>query len=248
LADAEAGRLLIATTRSGSATMPFPSVSVILVVRNGETYIAEALRSITRSSIKPMEILVVDGGSTDATRDIAAGFDQVRVIPQTGRGIANAYNEGVAAARGELVAFISHDDAWEPGKLDRQVTYMHEHPDVMISFTHVQHVLDSGATPPPGFRRELLDAPVPGYIMETLVARPEAFAIVGPFDPSFAVAEDTDWFARARDKGLSSALLPETLTVKRVHGTNASLNAPQINGLLLKALRGSIARKRAGEA
>jgi glycosyltransferase involved in cell wall biosynthesis len=231
----------------GSAAGPVPAVSVVLVVRNGEAYLAEALRSVLDSTLQPVEIIVIDGGSTDRTADIAGGFVGVRVVPQSSRGIASAYNEGVAQARGELIAFISHDDRWLPGKLDLQAGFMRAHPEVLMSFTHVQHVLEPGVVAPPGFRRELLDGPVPGFIMETLMARPAAFAKVGPFDSSYAVAEDTDWFARARDATIPTELLPETLTVKRVHGTNASLSTPQINGLLLKALRRSIERKRATE-
>jgi GT2 family glycosyltransferase len=115
---------------------------------------------------------------------------------------------------------------------------------MLLSFTHVQHVLDEGASPPPGFRMMLLERPVPGFIMETLVARRTAFDKVGLFDPSFAVGEDTDWFARARDALVPTIMTPETLVVKRVHDANASLTHAGINSLLLKALRQSIARKR----
>jgi glycosyltransferase involved in cell wall biosynthesis len=220
------------------------TVSVILVVRNGAEYIAEALASVTHSQARPLEILVIDGGSTDGTLDIARRFPLVRIIEQRSTGIAAAYNEGIAAARGELVAFISHDDRWLPGKLDRQLAAMEGDPRLMFTVTHVRHVLDAGATPPHGFRAELLDAPVAGMIMEALVARRSVFDVVGPFDSSFAVSEDTDWFARARDAGVPMAVLPETLVEKRIHGSNTSLNTPAINLLLLRALRGSIERKR----
>lgn len=221
----------------------WPTVTVITVVRNGERYLAEALASITQSRLQPLEILVVDGGSTDRSVEIASRVPGVRVIPQSSSGIANAYNEGIAAARGELVAFLSHDDRWLPGKLDRQVAHMAARPDLLMTFTHVLHVLD-GETAPAGFRRELLDGPVPGLIMETFMARPAVFDVVGRFDPAFSVSEDTDWFARARDAGVAYEVLPDVLTEKRVHGTNASLNTPQINALLLRALRQSVERKR----
>ena len=77
------------------------------------------------------------------------------------------------------------------------------------------------------------------------MVRREVFARVGGFDPAFAVSEDTDWFARARDAGMRSAMLPQTLVWKRVHDRNSSLNEPAINGLLLRALRGTLQRKRA---
>ncbi len=222
-----------------------PNVSVILIVRNGERFIADALTSVVSGTLRPAEILVIDGHSSDRTAEIVRTFEGVTLVRQDAQGIANAYNQGIATARCGLVTFISHDDRWLPEKLERQVTYMSAHPQVQYTVTHVQHVLHDGASPPAGFRTELLDHPVPGFIMESLLARREVFARVGRFDPSFAVGEDTDWFARARDARVPMAVLPETLVIKRVHDTNASLSHPQINALLLRAMRRSIERKRA---
>jgi glycosyltransferase involved in cell wall biosynthesis len=255
MADAEATRHAdVVTTRAMRAeTKPLTrtpdagndrGVSVILIVRNGERFIGEALDSVVAQTLLPSEILVIDGHSTDGTVEIAGRYQAVTVVTQTGTGIANAYNEGIARARYDLIAFISHDDRWMPSKLERQVAALMDAPDALLAFTHVQHVLADGATPPPGFRMSLLDGAVPGFIMETLVARRAAFDIVGLFDPSFAVGEDTDWFARARDAHVPTVVLPETLVVKRVHDSNSSLNYAGMNDLLLKALRQSIARKR----
>jgi glycosyltransferase involved in cell wall biosynthesis len=224
------------------------SVSVVLIVRNGERFIAEALESVCRQTVKPVEILVVDGQSTDKTVEIARGFPTVTIVPQASRGLANAYNEGIAAAQGRLLAFISHDDQWLPEKLERQVAFMAANPDTLLTVTHVRHVLHAGASAPEGFRTELLDRAVPGFIMETLVARREVFDRVGLFDPAFPVSEDTDWFARAKDAGVALAVLPESLVIKRVHDTNASLSNLQINALLLRALRRSVERKRAASS
>lgn len=224
-----------------------PSVSVILIVKNGADHIAEALGSITESAIRPLEILVVDGGSTDDTVVIAEEFEGVRILRQASEGIANAYNEGIASAEGDLVAFISHDDRWLPGKLDRQVAYMVDNPDLLLSVTHIQHYLEEGETPPPGFRMDLLEKPVPGLLMETLMARPVLFQEVGGFDPDFTVGEDTDWYARVKDAGIEIGILPETLTMKRVHSSNSSLTTPKISRILLQAMRRSIHRKREAE-
>jgi glycosyltransferase involved in cell wall biosynthesis len=218
-------------------------VSVVLIVRNGAATIAEALASVLRSPTQPLEVLVIDGNSSDDTVAIASRFPRVTVVPEESPGIANAYNQGIALARGDLVAFISHDDLWTDGKLDRQLAVMQAQPELLFTVGMVEHFL-AGDRPPPGFRRELLAGPCPGFIMETLMARQAAFDVVGHFDPSFRVSEDTDWFARARDAGVAMALLPEVLVRKRVHGDNASLNTANINQLLLRALRGSVARKR----
>lgn len=223
-------------------------LSVILIVRNGAAFIAQALESVYLSHIQPDEIVVVDGDSTDDTCAIAAGFPRVRIHHQTSQGIANAYNEGIAQSHGELLAFISHDDMWLPGKLDRQVAYLDAHPDTPFTLTMIQHFLEPGTAIPARFRPEFLAQPVPGWIMEALVIRRTVFDKVGLFDPSYPVGEDTDWFARARDAGMIGEVLPEVLVRKRVYGGNASLVNPEMNSLLLRALRGSLARKRGGQA
>ena len=218
------------------------TVSIILVVRNGAQYIAEALTSVQRAGRAPLEILLIDGHSTDSTVETASRFPGVRIVPQDGKGIPAAYNQGIALARGDTVAFISHDDIWMDAKLDLQLRAMEADPSLEFTVGMVEHFL-AGSAPPPGFRQDLLTKPVPGLIMEALVARKSVFDRVGLFDTSFAVAEDTDWFARAKDAGAKMAVLPQILVRKRVHDSNSSLNTANINHLLLRALRGSIDRK-----
>lgn len=216
-----------------------------MVVRNGEAHILQALQSIGMSDQQPDEVLVIDGNSSDATVTLAQSVQGVRVIAQRDTGIANAYNQAIAAATGDLLAFISHDDVWLPSKLDRQLALMNSNPDLMYSVTLVEHFLDVGVAPPAGFRSDLLIGPVPGYLMESLMVRPAAFAKIGMFNPEFAVGEDSDWFMRARDAGLKSAVLPEVLVKKRVHTDSATMTQKNMSShLLLTALRSSIQRKR----
>jgi glycosyltransferase involved in cell wall biosynthesis len=222
-----------------------PSVSVIIIVKDGERYLSEAIDSVLASDLLPSEILVIDGGSTDRTESIARSYAEVLFLKQRSSGIANAYNEGIERASGELIAFLSHDDRWDSSKLRLQVECLRDNPQVQFVVCKVRHFLDEGADPPPGFRTELLSKDMVAYIMETLVARREVFDVVGLFDSTFSVGEDVDWFARARDLGLNSAVIPETLVNKRVHGGNSSLTSTNNNQLLLKALRSSVRRKRA---
>ncbi len=222
------------------------AISVVCIVRNGEAYLEAALRSVFASTYPILEVLVVDGGSTDRTAEIAAAMG-ARVLPQRSTGIADAYNEGIAAARGDCVAFISHDDLWDPTKLEKQVAFLTRNPEALLCFCHVRHVLE-GTVTPPGFREELLDRSVPGLIMEALLARRETFDLVGPFDSAFPVGNDTDWFGRARDRGLELAVLSETLVIKRVHGKNATLNPEGYNRQLMDVVRASVARKRSQPA
>lgn len=218
------------------------TISVVCIVRNGEAYLEAALRSVFNSTYPVRDVLVVDGWSTDNTAEIALRMG-ARVLPQRFPGIAAAYNEGIEATRSDCVAFISHDDLWDPTKLEKQAAFLAQNSSVQICVSHVRHVLE-GPAAPPGFRQELLDRSVPGMIMEALVARREVFDRVGPFDPAFSVSNDTDWFARARDHGLAIAVLPETLVTKRVHTTNTTLKPEGFSQQLLDVVRASVARKR----
>jgi glycosyltransferase involved in cell wall biosynthesis len=220
-----------------------PTVSVILAVKNGERFIALAINSVLASNKQPLEIIVVDGDSVDGTEGIAKSFPTVRFVKQVNRGIADAYNLGIESSRGEFIAFISHDDIWEPHKLNTQIEYMVHHPLIQYTVAKVKHFLEPGQPIPPGFRKELLERECVGYIMETLVARKSLFDLIGNFDTWYSVAEDVDWFARAKDQRIPMAIIPEVLVRKRVHASNASLNARDNDRQLLRAMRQSIKRQ-----
>ncbi len=236
-----------APARSALPAGPLP-VSLVLVVRNGARFIAQALTSVRTGRAWPTEIIVVDGASSDDTAAIATAVPGVRLLAQTGSGIAAAYNQGIAAAREDLIAFLSHDDLWLPDKLARQFAHLRAHPEVPGVLCHCEHFLEPGCDCPPGFRRELLGVARPGWIMEALLARRDLFARIGGFQAAYRVGEDSDWFARVRDAGLALTVLPELLVRKRVHGGNATLAGTDTNVHLLRALRASIARKREAAA
>ncbi|MEM1167879.1 MAG: glycosyltransferase [Cyanobacteria bacterium P01_H01_bin.35] len=221
-----------------------PLVSVIIVVKNGERYLQNAIDSILNQTYSNYEIIVIDGSSTDNTPKIAQSYPQIRYFVQDSKGIANAYNQGIELGKGELIAFLSHDDTWTSDKLETQVIYMSEHPEIGYTVAKVNFFLEPGHSPPSGFRTELLEGEHIGKIMETLVVRKTLFEKIGKLNPEFAVAEDVDWFARANDAQIPMAVMPKVLLNKRVHDTNLSLNSQQNTQNLLKLIRNSIQRKR----
>jgi glycosyltransferase involved in cell wall biosynthesis len=224
--------------------MALPFVSVVMAVRNGERFLAEAMRSVLAQAWEPLEILVVDGHSTDSTSIIARSFPRTRCIVQRGRGIADAYNLGIAEARGEFIAFLSHDDRWTYDKLATQMQVLLARPELAFAVGHVKYFLEPGATIPSGFRRELLHGEHVAYIMEVLIARRDVFTTVGAFDTALTSAEDVDWFARALDLKVPHVVIPRVLLHKRVHEANFSLNDPATNQILLRVVRRSLDRKR----
>jgi glycosyltransferase involved in cell wall biosynthesis len=221
-----------------------PLVSVIIAVRNGERFLAAAIKSVLAQNYQPYEIIVVDGHSIDATAEIAKSIESVRFIEQVNQGIADAYNVGIDAAKGELLAFLSHDDLWTPNKLRVQVNHLIRHPEIQYVIARVRFFIEPGCSLPAGFREELLFGDRVGLMMETLVARKTLFQVIGKFDPHFSPSDDADWFARASDHQIPRAVMPEVLLYKRVHDANLTFTTPENYQKLLRVLKRSIERKR----
>ncbi|MEM8674875.1 MAG: hypothetical protein AAGF83_13525 [Cyanobacteria bacterium P01_G01_bin.67] len=142
------------------------------------------------------------------------------------------------------MAFISHDDLWTNDKLSTQLGYLQQHPQMQFCVAQVKFFLEPGATIPAGCRPELLIGEHRGFIMETLVAKREVFSTVGMFNDEYHVAEDVDWFSRAKDAKIAHGVVDRVLLHKRVHSNNTSLTSTINNQNLLKILRQSIERKR----
>jgi glycosyltransferase involved in cell wall biosynthesis len=110
------------------------SVSVVIPTYNSERFIVDTLESIAAQTIRPLEIILADGGSTDRTLEIAGQFD-VRIAARRSRNIPGGRNIGIREARGAWIAFIDHDDLWVPTKLEQQLRAIEEFPDVQMVLT-----------------------------------------------------------------------------------------------------------------
>jgi glycosyltransferase involved in cell wall biosynthesis len=221
-----------------------PLVSVIIAVKNGELRLGEAIQSILNQTYDNFEIIVVDGQSSDNTANIAQSYPKVRHILQNGRGLADAWNCGIESAKGEFIAFLDHDDLWTDNKLDIQINYLINNPTIQYIIAKFRFILESGASIPIGFKKELLDRDIVGLIPGTLIVRKDLFNFIGKFNTDLVIASDVDWFARVKDKNISMAMIPEVLLHKRVHGNNLSSNAKLNNQELLQVLKQSINRQR----
>lgn len=220
------------------------SVSVVLAVKNSERYLAQALESVRAQTYAPCEVLVVDGGSTDRSVELASAFPGVRVLAQSGTGFVDAWNCGITAARGELIAILDSDDYWAPEKLERQVARFAAEPETDYSLTRMRFFLDRADYIPPGFKPELLDRDHVGRFPGALVARRALFDRIGLFDTRWEIAGDVDWFARVQDGGARLGIVPAVLYFKRVHETNLSYNARTFSPEIVRVLKRSLARRR----
>lgn len=231
-----------------------PSVSVILSVKNGEKFLHESITSVTQQSHAALEVLVLDNGSSDSTRGVAESFDPqlVRYFSnERDIGIAASRNRGIQLTRGDLIAFTSYDDLWLPDKLRAQCECFAQDSDLQYCLTHVRcfsERSESGESAvTKSFPREYLGRDVPGWIIETLVARRSAFERIGFFDETFSQADDTEWFVRAQNQRLSMVMLPEVLVLKRLHRNSLTYRATSAGTArreLLEIARRSIAERK----
>jgi len=218
------------------------SVSVVVPVHNGERFLRDALMSVEAQTLRPIETIIVDDGSTDGSAAIANGL--ATCLRQANSGVAAARNRGAASARGGLLAFLDQDDLWLPEKLAAQVAFLADNPQVGFSVCLQRFIVDPGQQPPAFIREKLLDVDHPGYVPSALVVRREAFDRVGLFDASFRFGSDADWFLRAAEVGVAGGVVPRVLLLKRLHGDNESRHAADNLAELRRAVKASIDRRR----
>lgn len=224
-----------------------PLVSVVIPVKNGARFLSAALDSVRAQSCTDFELIVVDGHSTDASAEIALRYG-ARIIAQQSQGFAGAWNEGIAAAGGEFVAFLDSDDLWAPCKLALQTDYLRQHPDIQFTVAFARFFLTEGAPLPPAFARPgLLETEHVGNFPGNLLARRALFAAVGGFDTTLKIASDVEWFARVKDLGIPMAVLPATLLFKRLHQDNLShgaLSQEHWSSEIVAVMKASLDRQR----
>ena len=221
-----------------------PFVSVILPTYNSASFLPDAVASIRLQRYQPLEIIVVDDGSTDRTADAVAALEgaDLRSLRQENRGPGAARNAGLAAAQGEIIGFLDADDLWPAHKLARQLEVLSADPavDVVHGRTQALVLVDTSAA---GERRFAPYA-APWYSTQlgSALYRREIFARVGGFDPGLKTSEDFDWFLRAREGGAKVVRTPEAALLYRFHHSNLTRGAGTLN--LLTTIKRSLDRRR----
>jgi len=225
------------------AAVASTKVSVIIPVHNGERYLHEAIASVRRQSIAPIEIVIVDDGSTDGTAAIAEtlGAD-VRLIRQPHSGVTVSRNKGIRTAKGELIAFLDCDDMWTDDKLATQIPILLEHSDIQIALGHTRRMWTPQAHDgvPSGVR---LTEPELALHLGAALIRRSIFESVA-FDETVSHAEDWDWFMRVRERGLLVVVHPAVMLLYRRHGDNMSNNEAETRAALVRMIRRSVERRR----
>ncbi|MFO0934682.1 MAG: glycosyltransferase family A protein [Planctomycetota bacterium] len=218
-------------------------VAVVVPVRNGAAYLAEALASVAAQTVPAREVVVVDDGSTDGSAAVArAAGPGVRVVEQAPLGAGAARNRGVAETTAPWLAFLDADDRWLPRKLARQREALGATPGAVAAIGSIRQF----------FSPELgrTDAPDPEIVVGTsptaLVVHRDAFARTGGFPTDPGVPEAAFWWVRFEATGAVLLTLDEVLAERRLHRTNTGLLRPGFRQGYLRLAKEALDRRRRG--
>jgi glycosyltransferase involved in cell wall biosynthesis len=215
------------------------SIATIIPAYNCERYLAEAIESVLAQNYRPLEIIVIDDGSTDDTAKIAKRFEPaVQYCFQGNGGIGSARNRGIELAHSDFIAFLDADDLWPEGKLEHQMLAFHDNREIEAVFGLVQQFeQSSGGTTDVG-------ALMTGQLASSMLIRRESFDRVGPFRTDIKLGEFVDWYMRASEKGLRSRMLAEVVLRRRIHDSNTGLRHRDSSSDYVRLLKNALDRRR----
>lgn len=217
--------------------MVTPETSVVIPVRDGEAFVADAASSVLTQLAAEDELIVVDDASRDGTRDRLAQIAdrRLRVINSGGRGVSAARNLGMAAAGGRLLAFLDHDDLWPQGRHAAMAAALRADPALAACFGIVRMRFEPGAIISLG--AEGLDGRHIRELVGSALYRREAVANLGGFAEDMRLREDADFTFRLLETGAPTALLPCDALIYRRHGMNVTNDEAALNRALLDLAR-----------
>jgi glycosyltransferase involved in cell wall biosynthesis len=180
-----------------------PLVSVIIPTYNRGWVVQEAIDSVLDQDFSDYELIVVDDGSNDNTREILEAYGKaITVLQQSNRGVSAARNRGIAEAAGRLIAFLDSDDLWLPRKLTAQVKFFEENADAVINQTQ-EIWIRNGLRVNPKKRHHKFSGMIFERSLALCLVSPSAvmikkslFDAVGVFDEQLPACEDYDLWLR----------------------------------------------------
>lgn len=197
-----------------------PVISVIMVVKDEINYIKDAIQSILNQNLKAFELIIIDGGSADGTKEIIASFDDPRVIKlYTEASFVDSKNIGIERARGEYITFMDGDDISHPDRLYEQYKFLKAHPEVDLFGTHcyVDKGERMGESCPPAEHEDIVkllykDSP---FIHSTVMVKKKVLQEAGLYRTKY-YCEDYDLFVRIAQK-YRTANIPLKLVTRNHH-------------------------------
>jgi GT2 family glycosyltransferase len=227
-------------------------LSVVIPAFNAAATIRSAVSSTLRQTVPVLEVIVVDDGSSDATAQLVSGIDdaRVRLISQANGGPSAARNAGIAAARGEWVAFLDSDDLWLPRYVETATAALHAAPNPGFAYTDA-YVFDAGRhqirvqpamdaiVPPPSDRESFLVALLRRNFVFTSATVPAAvLEAVGGYDETLRLSEEYDMWLRILIAGFDGVWMGGPLAIYRMHPGQTSRQILAMNRTATRVYHG----------
>jgi glycosyltransferase involved in cell wall biosynthesis len=232
------------------------SISVIIPVYNGQSFLRSTLESVWAQVLQPSEIILIDDGSVDGSHELMCQLAtespvSCKVLQQPNKGPASSRNAAVKESTGLIIAFLDQDDTWYPTYLKTQYERIIRFNPKSYSICNFNYFVDSRYQQqhdgiPAWVRPEFMDRPQPGYLPSCMMMYKEVFLKVGVFDESLRGGYDTDWIIRAIDLGINTDLNPEVLVGRRIHSDNQSFYVASLHKDIIRMVHKTLLRRRAG--
>lgn len=209
-----------------------PAVSIVMSVYNGKSLLPATMDSMLNQTWKDFEFIIIDDGSndgaTDLLQDYASRDSRIRLTVRENKGLTYTLNEGLRQATAPLIARMDADDISMPDRLEKQVRFMNEHPDVVLlggahDYIDVQGRRLFTIRPPlddSSLQQQCLEGTTP-ICHPLAMFRRDAVLKVGGYDESYAVAQDLELWLRLGEIG-KLACLPDVILQYRLHDKSLS--------------------------
>lgn len=203
-----------------------PLISVLIPAYNCGQYIKQAIDSVFLQNYENLEIIVVDDGSEDDTKENIMKFPAVKYCWQEHQGISAARNNCIKNASGDYIAFLDADDYWLAGKLDAQLKYFNDNPKCQIVFTACDNIVEDESLKNSKMIRDEMEFwnNFKFAIQSSLIKR-EIFADYGNFMTQLPIKEDTEFLYRIKFYGVNvNHFIDKVYCMRRLHGKNSTFN------------------------
>jgi glycosyltransferase involved in cell wall biosynthesis len=221
-----------------------PVLSVVIAVFDDAGRLPRAIQSVRAQERENVEIIVVDDGSTDASSISASAHGAEKVVRlDSNEGPSMARNVGIALASGELVTFLDADDRMMPSRLQVQEQWLEANPDAAGVLAHTYFEVERGTELPGYLQHILVDEDSTLGLPVSAMIRMRSLIEHGGFDPTLRMVEDAEILMRLQRGGKRVGVLEQPLTVKSIHGRNATYASDGMRKGLLRAVHGLAARR-----
>jgi glycosyltransferase involved in cell wall biosynthesis len=226
-----------------------PLVSAIVLSYDAGRYLGAAIESVRAQTHPRMELVLVDNGSTDDSREVADCYSpDIKVWIDPNRGICPARNAGLAVARGDYIGFLDGDDLWELRKTEVQLAAFAADPSPDLVLGRATQFATPELDEEAAARIRVPEGSQPGRILGAMLAPRETWERVGPWRRELILGDGLDWFLRASALGLRDEMVEETVLRRRLHGRNAGIQLAEAQVELARVLKERLDQRRREEA